>query len=327
MAEWLVEEGIGEDRAILLKDGEIIAARLHWPGALTIGQVEDVVVEKVTRTGAWRKYGLVRFANGQQAHASRMPRETTEGMRVRQKVNREAISERGGLKLARSNDTTDEPTPAPSLGQQLRNKGESVKIVRQFPPEADWDELFMEAWTGDVAFNGGALIVSDTPAMTLIDVDADGYLEAIHHNGIPAIARTIHRLNIGGNIGVDFPTADKTERKGWDKRLEQVLADWPHERTTANGFGFVQIVAALGQPSMLQRIARNRSGAAARLLLRRAERVSDPGTIELSAHPAVLTAMEAPWLEELSRRTGRQLRTRSDPSLALEGGFAQAVQP
>ncbi|MBM3595413.1 MAG: ribonuclease, partial [Alphaproteobacteria bacterium] len=44
MAEWLVERGIGEDRAIFMQGGEIVAARLDWPGALASGQVEDVVL-------------------------------------------------------------------------------------------------------------------------------------------------------------------------------------------------------------------------------------------------------------------------------------------
>ena len=34
MAEWLVEEGIGEVRAALVEDGRILAARVEWPASM-----------------------------------------------------------------------------------------------------------------------------------------------------------------------------------------------------------------------------------------------------------------------------------------------------
>ena len=41
LAEWLYEEGIGEDRAILVEDGEIVEAAIELPGALRAGAVVD----------------------------------------------------------------------------------------------------------------------------------------------------------------------------------------------------------------------------------------------------------------------------------------------
>lgn len=323
--EWLVEEGIGEERAILLEGDTIVAARLHWPGGLTLGQIEDATVIELKPHGGQRRRGTVRFATGEMAHAARLPRDTSEGAKVRVEVTRESLAERGRLKLAQAQFSEGELRAPPSLAEQLRSEGHAVRTVRRFPAGADWDELWHEAWCGDVAFSGGALILSDTPAMTLIDVDLNDHLEALYFNGLPVLARTLSRMNIGGNIGIDFPTLDKTDRKGIDNRLAGLLADWPHERTAMNGFGFVQIIARMGQPSLLQRVSRHRVAAAARQALRRAEMVDGAGITLITLHPALKAKLRPEWLDELVRRTGRQVRIETDPALALETPHAQII--
>ena len=42
--QWLVEEGIGEHRAILVSGGRIIAAQVDWPGSLAVGRIDDAVL-------------------------------------------------------------------------------------------------------------------------------------------------------------------------------------------------------------------------------------------------------------------------------------------
>lgn len=319
---WLVEQGIGEDRAICMADGELVAARIDWPGALATGQVEDAVLVSRMR-GAAR--GVARFASGEEALVDRLPANASEGAPIRLEVRRPKLSERGRTKLAQARPTDAAPRPAPRLAEALADSGAQVKIVRRFPG-GDWEEMWAEALSGTVDFAGGSLHFSTTPAMTLVDVDGALGPRDLALASVGPLARALRRFDLGGSIGVDFPTLGaKADRRGVDEALEAALIDWPHERTAMNGFGFVQIVARLERPSLLHRIGLHRVGAAARLLLRRAELVDQPGALLLTCHPAIKAKLRPEWLDELARRTGREIRLESNPALAIEGGFAQAV--
>lgn len=333
-AHWLIEEGIGETRAICMEGEEIIAAFTDWHDAVSAGAILPATL---IHKSAGSKRGTAQIASGEHILVSRLPASLTQGAPLLVEVTRARIAEKTRAKLAQGKFSAamdeGQAHPAPSLSERLQAAGHDVQIVRAFPT-SDWGDVVAEAFSGEIAFSGvnasGALQISPTAAMTLIDIDGDGAPLALAKAAIPAIAAALLRLEIGGNIGVDFPSI---ENKAQRREVDQALADalnqgavhYPHERTAMNGFGFVQIVARLERPSLLHRAHFQPAATAARLLLRRAEQIEGAGQIELRGHPAIEAHLRPEWLEELSRRTGKNLCFVADPALAIEAPQAQSV--
>ncbi|WP_299308407.1 ribonuclease E/G [uncultured Croceicoccus sp.] len=323
MADWRVEDGIAEERAACIENDAIVAARIRWPGELAAGAV--VAARLVARhTGAAR--GTARLADGTEVLVSRLPRDASEGAEITLDITRAAIGEPGRVKRAQARPTDAALRSAPTLFDMLREEGHDPVRVRSFPG-GEWDALMAEAFERRLDFTGGAIVLSPTPAMTLIDIDGTLPPRALSLAAVPAIAAALRRFDMGGSVGIDFPTLpDKADRRAVDDALAHALAGFAHERTAMNGFGFVQIVSRNGGPSILHRVAHRRMAAAARHLLRRAERVAGAGPILITAHPALAPHLSEERIAELSRRTGRATRITTDPALAPEAGFAQAVE-
>jgi len=324
---WFVEEGIAEHRALLIDQNQVRAVRLYWPGELVAGMACSAVLTAKPQ-GARR--GTVLLENGSEALVDHLPGQAQVGASGHVRIHRAAIAERGRFKSAQARWISAETDPLPNqqadlMGAPLRQLPDA-KVVPRFEAGA-WEEIWHAASSGVLSFPGGEILCSATPAMTLIDIDGAAHRDLNKHACAEAIARAIGWFDLGGSIGIDFPTLEtKAERKAFDAALAKALADWPHEATAMNGFGFVQLVARLIGPSLLHRFATSRVGLAARYALRLAERCEGTGPVLLlRVHPALRARLRSDWIAELARRTGKQVQLETDPALALEAPQAQII--
>jgi transposase len=247
----------------------------------------------------------------------------TEGAALKIEVTREAIpgAEPWKRPLARVSDGV--PAAVPSLADRLQGREIVFPGARDELGRAGWDELIDEARSGIVRFVGGELRISPTSAMTLLDVDGTLAPDELAVIGAAEAARAIRRLDIGGSIGTDLPTAgSRSARQRAAEAIDAILAQ-PFERTAVSGFGFIQVVRPRSRASLLE-LAQDRAPFEARALLRRAA-LETAGARQLVAHPAVITLLQqrADWVERLAQQLGGLIGLRADPALPMSGGYAE----
>jgi len=310
LPDWLIERGIGETRFALVEQGEIVEARIELDGIQRAG---SVIAARLTSTG---RNAVVRDENGLEYLLPHGAPGVSEGAALNILVTREAIPGGEPWKRPLAKVTDAQPGDAPPV---------DGRVVSGELGAAGWDDLVEEARSGIVRFAGGELRLSATPAMTLIDVD--GFLEPaeLAVRGAAEAAKAIRRLDIGGSIGIDLPTAgSKPARQAAAEAVDQILPQ-PFERTAVNGFGFLQIVRPRVRASLIE-LAQDRAAFEARALLRRAG-FQPPGPKRLVVHPAIAAALDAhpDWLEMLARRLGGAISLRADAALPMSGGYAEAA--
>jgi hypothetical protein len=307
LAEWLYEAGIGEARAALVEDGAIVEARIELDdgaprvGARLSGRLTD------------SREGRVTLTRGGEVLLNAPARGVTQGGALTVEIVREAIPEPGRAKPPRALPSDEPPADAPDLLARITASGVAVRRVLAHEPDAleaaGWSELLDEAVTGEIVFAGGALRMTPTPAMVLFDVDGDPPLEPLAIAAASAVARAIRRHDIGGSIGVDFPTLPgKAARQAVAEAIDAALPQ-PFERTTVNGFGFLQIVRRRPRASIPELLRADPAGAAARALLRAIERTPPPVPRVHRVSPRVHATLAAhpEWIAEASRRAGAML--------------------
>lgn len=315
MAEWLYEDGIGERRAALVEDGEIIEARIERDGEGP--RVGAVVQARLVEAGRGARVTLD-LPGEPQATLASVPPGTSIGARLNVEIVRMALSERGRDKPARARITDAAPTDGPDLRARIAASGWPVAEVSQTGPDrledAGWSELIDRVRTGHVPFSGGALWVDATPAMLLIDIDGEGDAFVLAKAGGAAALRLVRCCDVGGSIGIDFPSlAGRAERQAIDALVDELLPQ-PFERTAINGFGFLQIIRRRERPSLIEQVRFDPVATDAALLLRQAERAWGVGALQLAARPAVADHIAAHprWIAELQRRTGRPVELARD---------------
>jgi hypothetical protein len=306
LPEWLYEAGIGEARAALVENDRIVEAAIEL-------ETETLRVGTVARARLVAllpgRRGRVALDGGE-ALINHLPPGITEGAALTVEIVREAIPEPGRAKLAKAVATDAAVRVAPDLHARLIATGHPVRVLRPHEPDAleaaGWSELLDEATSGEIVFPTGALRLSPTPAMTLFDVDGAPPLELLAIAAAHEVAAAIRRHGIGGSIGIDFPTLQgKAQRQAVATAIDESLPQ-PFERTTMNGFGFLQIVRPRPRASLPELLRADSIGAAARAALRSLER-TPPTASRRHRLPAAVHARlmaEPAWLAELARRTG-----------------------
>jgi hypothetical protein len=329
LAEWFYEDGIGEERAILVENGRIIEAHIQRTQGIKAGLIAQAIMVKQLVA---HKRGIAQLDDGSELLLSPLPDGLTEGTSLLIEVTREAVHEasRTKLPMARAAAEGAVAKDAPTLVDRISST--EISIKRCHPHESDhfedngWGELIEEARTGQVAFQGGALLIAVTPAMTLIDVDGDMPALPLSLAAAEAAALTIRRHGIQGSIGIDFPNlSDKHGRQAVAEALDAAMTG-QYERTAVNGFGFLQLVSRRRRASMLELIQGNRVNAHVYGLLRRAERDRGVGAMTIVAHPAITARLSASQslLDMLTQRTKRLVSLRSDASIDMSGGYVES---
>lgn len=319
MAEWLYEAGIGENRAALIDGDRLRAVRLERPldgvphGTIAEARLlEPKLVELTT-------------ADGKQLASLQGRAPVPLGGRFLAEVGRMAMKERGRHKLARVRCAAEGAAAqkGPSLLDRISATGDPVAILSALTPGEDrleaagWTEMVERAQRGYWEFDGGALWIDPTPAMTVVDIDGEGEGHALARAGCYAAMAAIEAFDIGGPIGIDFPgLAGRAQRMDMDALVDELLPP-PFERTATNGYAFMQIIRRRDRPNFIEQIRYDAVATDAALLLRRAQRTGGTGMLTLTSRASVIDwiAGHPDWIAQLQQNCGRSVQLMVDPSM------------
>lgn len=326
----IIERGIGATRALVIDGGDVIEAHFERDDdGVRAGSVQVARLTKILEPG---RRGIMRIGD-QEALIEPLPY-CAEGGLLRVEVVRAAIPEAGRPRLAKLRNVEGDAgregavTAGPDLAARLQAAGHRLVPVDAHGEDAleaaGWSEMVEAARTGHVAFAGGLLTISPTPAMTVIDVDGPGDPAVLAASAAVAVAAVIRRFDLTGSIGVDFPTvAGKEARTQLGEILDAHLPP-PFERTAVNGWGFVQIVRPRPRASFVEQA--RAPGFAALELVRRAGRGRAGGRV-ITAHPLVKAWLAArpDLIAALARGCGGTVQLHDDAQLGMLAGDVAIV--
>ena len=156
-------------------------------------------------------------------------------------------------------DTQEIVVDTSVTAQVLRDTGNVSEILRQSPKGPAFADVgiadaFENALMPTVLLSsGGSIIVTETPAMTTVDVnagrghsgDAERLARDVNIEAAEATARAVRQRNIGGLIAIDFIRMKKQEnRDAVLSALRKALADNPRGPRVGDfsPFGLVDVV-------------------------------------------------------------------------------------
>ena len=332
MAQWLIEDGIGERRAALIAGGRIVEMALEWDDD-PCPRAGAICPARLLRGADATGRAVVRLESGPDIQLAPVPLGLAEGARLLIEIVREALPEAGGLKPARARaaDPGAVEGAGPDLIARLRAGSVPMRLLAGAETLRDhgWDEHMEEAESGIVARPEALLRISPTPAMTLIDVDGSSAPLALALAGARLAGEAIRRFGIAGSIGIDLPTlTGKADRQAAAAALDAALPQ-PFERTAVNGFGFLQLVRRRERRSVVERLHADPAGAAARALLAQAARAAGAGEVRLVGHPRVIDRIAAGpgWVAQLESRLGAPVALRRDGALAISQEHVTRAYP
>lgn len=328
MAEWIYEQGIGENRALLIEGSRAVEAHLDvFPQHLQPG---DIVPMQVTDIQVPDKRAVVRSGEAE-AILEPVPPRTALRTNLLVEIVREPMFDGRLHKRARARPAPEgaQEGSAPSLLSRIEATGLPVRTLDPHGPdlleEHGWSEIIEQAETGQVDFPGGSLSIIPTQAMTLIDVD--GWLDpdALALAAATAAGRAIRLFGIGGSTVIDFPTmSNKDARKKVADAVMAGVGDGA-EATAVNGFGLMQIVRPRPRRSLIEMVRDDPPRRAAFKLMRQALWSRLIGAVTLTAAPAVIKALEeAQAPDQLAPRLGGTVTLVADPKIALWAGHVAA---
>jgi len=340
LAEWIYEQGIGENRALLIEDGRTVEAHLEiFPAPLQPGDVLSMRVIEIQVPG---KRAIVRrTAPGAapdtnpdfEAILEPLPDRTSLKSDVLVEIIREPMFDGRVHKRAKARPAPPEAAAggASALRDRIKATGHPIRTVDPYGPDlledAGWSEILEQGETGQVDFPGGALSIIPTQAMTLIDVDGWLDADALALAAAEAAGRAIRLFGIGGSTVIDFPTMSNRDAR--KKVADAVIAGVGEgaEATAVNGFGLMQIIRPRPRRSLIELVRDDPPRRAAFALMRRAERSGLIGAVTITAAPIVVRALE--WAKadvQLALRLGGTVTLVADPKIALWGGHVSQTR-
>jgi hypothetical protein len=320
VAEFHLLRLAGETRGAVVEGGRLVEMHMSRDGdGLAAGA--RVAARLVKRLGG---RGIADVA-GEELVVEPWPAGASEGATVVLEVTRAAWREPGRDRLAKARPVRktgrEAAAPVAELEARLRARGLAARPGWPDEVAAAWEAGFEAAELGRVAFAGGSLSFTPTPACVTVDVDGAGGGLAVP--ALEALARTLRLWGLGGSIVVDVPAAGRGERLAAAEAFDAAMGSDTFERTSINGFGLMQVVRPREGPSVLERARLDRAGSGAVALLELARRAPPGGPLRLVARGDIIGWIGArPQLvAEVARAAGRTIALRADA--AAGGGHVE----